>query len=349
MVFGKPARFSSVRTMALFPLCVFQPFQNRRGKNYLCNRATLFMDKLITIIKAIFLTGTTLILAGTTATAQQEAGPFDILSRLPRTSPADSAIIITASSNPFDITRISAGGRLHNQASPQFQVYQRKKPISAKEKTALYRRFLFATIMAMLVILTLVLTIFRIFIAKIWKAFLNDNILSQLLREREAGATIGYLILYLIFFINAGIFTFLALKYYHVKLPPSHLQALLLCIGGITLFYAAKHALLAIVRYVFPVEKEVARYNFTVMVFNIVTGIFLAPMILFAAYSSEPVNGLIIQLTIGLFAGVLAFRALRGLFIANRLFAWHKFHFFLYLCAVELAPLLVTFKLLDVW
>lgn len=150
------------------------------------------------------------------------------------------------------------------------------------------------------------------------------------------------------FFINAGIFAFLALRHFDIHLPGSNLTGLFICIGGIAGFYVVKHLLLSIVRFVFPVEKEVSRYSFTVMVFNIITGIFLAPMILFTAYSSEGISDAVIKLTLALLLGIILFRGLRGLFIANRFFAWHKFHFFLYLCAVELAPLLVTFKLLNV-
>ena len=309
------------------------------------------MDKRTVIIKTTLLF-LAFLAASTSVFSQQTESPFDLLPRLPQSNSPDSVITISASSNPFDINKIGSisvnTGSTKNYR-PQFQVERNKKPLSAKEKTALYQRFLFVTIMIMMTILTLVVTIFRIFIGKIWKAFLNDNILSQMLREQGAGVAIGYLILYIVFFINAGIFAFLALRHFDIKIPGSNVQALFLCIGGIAGFYVVKHLMLVIVRFVFPIEKEVSRYDFTVVVFNVVAGIFLAPMILFAAYSSPTISGAAIKLTIGLLLGTIIFRALRGLFIANRFFAWHKFHFFLYLCAVELAPLLVTFKLLGVY
>jgi hypothetical protein len=306
------------------------------------------MDKLIAFIKPALIVLLFLV-AALPVISQQTASPFDLLPRLPQSNSPDSMITISASSNPFDINRFSA--RVNSPATsytPQFQVEQAKKPLSVKEKNVLYQRFLFITIVTMMVILTLVVTIFRIFIAKIWKAFLNDNILSQMLREQGGGVTIGYFILYIVFFINAGIFVFLALRYYGYKIAESNLGTLLLCMGGIAGFYVFKHILLGIVRFVFPIDKEVSRYNFTVMIFNIIAGIALAPLILFAAYASAGITGFIIKFTIALLIGTIIFRGLRGLFIANRFFAWHKFHFFLYLCTVELAPLLVTIKLLGV-
>ncbi len=307
------------------------------------------MDKLSTFIKFTFLFLACLHVP-LSVISQQTASPFDLIPRLPQGNSPDSMITISASSNPFDITQTSSSGTSRPaNFTPQFQVEQSKKPLSVKEKNVLYQRFLFVTIVTMMVILTLVVTIFRIFIAKIWQAFLNDNILSQLLREQGAEANVGYFILYLVFFINAGIFTFLALKYFNLKIAGSNISTLFLCIGGIAGFYLFKHLLLSIVQFVFPIEKEVSRYNFTITVFNIMMGIFLTPLILFIAYASEGISGLVIKLTIALLLATILFRGLRGLFIANRFFAWHKFHFFLYLCAVELAPLLVTFKLLGVY
>ena len=40
------------------------------------------------------------------------------------------------------------------------------------------------------------------------------------------------------------------------------------------------------------------------------------------------------------------FRSLRGLFVAGRFLAFHKFHFLLYICTVEIAPVLILIKLI---
>ncbi len=283
------------------------------------------------------------------AFGQQTASPFDLLPRLPQNGSQDSTITISTSSNPFDILKIYPPIGSPSNYTPQFQVKRPRRMLSTKEKKERYQQFLFITILAMTVMLTLAMTIFRVFIGKLWKAFLNDNLLSQLLREQSSGVRVGSLILYIMFFINAGIFAFLALKYFNIKIAESNIGALMLCISGISGFYVIKHLMLSGVGYIFPVDKEISRYNFTIVVFNIIAGVFLVPLILFAAYAPENVRGAFIYLTVGLLFGLLAFRGLRGLFIAGRFFAWHKFHFFLYLCAVEFAPLLVIIKLLEVY
>lgn len=313
------------------------------NSNFVC----LIMNNTVAILKTAFLL-ILLQMCCSVAFAQKTASPFDIIPRLPESEFPDSVITISASSNPFDINRISSSSTRPTGFTPQFQVQRKRKTLSAKEKNALYQRFLIITVMIMLIILTLVFTIFRIFIAKIWKAFLNDNILSQLLREQAAGVTVAYIILYLMFIVNAGVFAFLVLRHYGLKIANSNISTLLLCMGGVAGFYVFKHLLFNLMRFIFPIEKEISQYNFTVMIFNIITGIFLVPMVLMIAYSSAGIASIVIKLTILLVLGTILFRTLRGLFIANRFFVWHKFHFFLYLCTVELAPLLITFKLLNV-
>jgi len=280
---------------------------------------------------------------------QQTASPFDILPRLPQSSSQDSTITISTSSNPFDLIKISPTLARPSNQVPQFRVERQSSVLSTKEKAEQYQQFLFITILTMMIILTLVITVFRIFIGKLWQAFLNDNLLSQLLREQSVGVRIGNLILYAMFCINAGIFAFLALKHFHIKIADSNIVSLFLCISGIAGFYAFKHLMLSFVRYVFPIKKDVSRYNFTIIVFNIMAGIFLVPLVLFVAYAPDNVSGLFVYTGIGLLLALLAFRGLRGLLIANQFVVWHKFHFFLYLCAVEIAPLIVVIKLLEVY
>ena len=171
-----------------------------------------------TLINKYSLTLIIWLCAGLFLTAQQTASPFDLLPRLPQSNSPDSTITITTSSNPFDLIKIHAGNRPINSRKPQFSIDTERKPITAKEKTALYQQFLFFTVLTMMVILTLLITIFRIFIGKIWQAFKRENMLSQFLREQSAGVTFAYLLLYVMFFINAGIFTFLALKHFDQKI-----------------------------------------------------------------------------------------------------------------------------------
>lgn len=279
--------------------------------------------------------------------AQSVASPFDLLPRIQVEASSDSLVAIAVSSNPFDIIETRP---LDRPAGPQkglrFREDKQNKPITAKEKETKYRRFLFVAILSMFIILTLVVTVFRILIEKIWKAFLNDNLLNQLHREQSSGLAFAYIILYLLFFINGGLFAFLATKFFNITISESNLYTLFLLTGGIAGFFLAKHLVLWLAGFIFPIGKEVSSYQFTILVFNIISGFFLVPVILFIAYAPEETTEYVVFGALGLLAFTYLFLCMRGLFIANRFVATHKFHFLLYLCAVEIAPLLVIFKLM---
>jgi hypothetical protein len=285
-----------------------------------------------------------LVLGRTAAHAQDAGNPFELKPRLDALASGDSTEIIPISNNPFDIVVIAKTAQ-PAKGSFNIRTDNKAKLLTAKEKETNYRRFLFVTILIMFIILTLIVTIFRILIEKIWKAFARDNMLHQLHREQSTGLAVAYLILYLLFLINGGLFVFLTTRYYGIPLSCSNVYGLLLCMGGVAGFFIAKHFVLWFVSFVFPVGKEVDSYQFTIMIFNIVTGLLLVPVVLFIAYAPESTTKAVLYGAFGLLGLIYLFLYLRGLFIASRFIAGNKFHFLLYLCAVEIAPILAILKI----
>jgi hypothetical protein len=285
------------------------------------------------------------LLVGIAAHAQDANNPFELKPRLDAIAAGDSTEIIPISNNPFDIVAVAKTAQPAKGGSFNIRTDNKAKLLTAKEKETNYRRFLFVTILIMFIILTLIVTIFRILIEKIMKAFARDNMLHQLHREQSSGLAVAYLILYLLFFMNGGLFAFLAGRYYGLSVSSSNLYVLLLCIGGVAGFFVAKHFVLWFVSFVFPVGKEVDSYQFTIMIFNIVVGLLLVPVVLFIAYAPESTTKAVLYGAFGLLGLIYLFLYLRGLFIASRFIAGNKFHFLLYLCAVEIAPILVILKI----
>ncbi len=298
-----------------------------------------------TFITTRLIAASLLVLCGVGANGQSTASPFDLNPRLQTAAAEDSIEAVPVSANPFDIVK----GRSTGQATkgPGFQIRPEKnvKPLTTKEKETNYRRFLFVSILIMFIILTLIVTIFRILIEKIWKAFLNDNLLNQLHREQSSGLALAYAMLYLLFFINGGLFAFLTARHFGISISSSNLYSLLMCMGGLAGFFVAKHFVLWLAGFIFPIGKEVDSYQFTIMIFNIVVGLFLVPVVLFIAYAPQSTTGIVVYGALGLLGLIYLFLALRGLFIANRFIVGNRFHFLLYLCAVEIAPLLAIYKI----
>ncbi len=296
-------------------------------------------------IKRLIFTALLCCISVLAAISQGTANPFELEPRLAVTALQDSAAVIPVSTNPFDIVAVAASGQPAKGPGFQIRAERNAKPLTAKEKESNYRRFLFVAILIMFIILTLIVTIFRILIEKIWKAFLNDNLLNQLHREQSSGLALAYIILYLLFFINAGLFAFLAARHFGVSISTSNVYSLLLCVGGIAGFFLAKHIILWLAGFIFPIGKEVDSYQFTIMIFNIIIGLFLVPIVLFIGYAPQDMTGIVVYGALGILGLTFLFLNLRGLFISTRFIAGNKFHFLLYLCAVEIAPILAIIKI----
>ena len=271
-----------------------------------------------------------------------QENPFDLVPRLElEAQAAIEGEIQHPTGNVFDVV-----------PPPKSYVQQRPYSIvelqeeSPKAPDA-YRGFLFSVTLFLLIVLTLLVTLFRSVLTKVYNSFLNENILNQVYRDRDSVGVIPYWILYFLFFLNAGFFIFLLIRIYGgVSLSGGYFIQLLKCVGGVSAVFLFKHFLLSVIAYVFPVEKEAGKYSFTIMIFSIVIGILLAPANLILAYTAPDIVKTLAKVIFAVLIGVYLFRSLRGLMIANKYLAFHKFHFLLYICTVEIAPVMVLLKLL---
>jgi hypothetical protein len=147
--------------------------------------------------------------------------------------------------------------------------------------------------------------------------------------------------------INFGVFIYLSLRHYGFLFYKSDFLTLIYCILGIGVLIASKHLILGILSYIFPISKELDIYNFIILIFGILVGLILAPLNVFFAYSDASLANYIIIGTAGTVGIVYGLSALRSLFYVRSYIFPNFFHFLLYLCSVEIVPLLLLVKLIN--
>jgi len=262
-------------------------------------------------IKHFFLTSLMLFGVLGFTVAQTEANPFDLQHRIPKnqqpsnsentsqTNPFDiksRQVIDTASleqevtettpvvENPFDINRVKPSLKQEKektkaipQSTPELEIIQKPKETR--------NRLLFWPILAMMIILALLVTLYRSLIGKIYRAFTNENILKLLQREQGVFISIPYIFLYVLFFVSAGIFIFQLGIYYNAI--SFELSNLIYCVLGVSGFFLLKHFILKIIEIIFPIAKEIKQYSFTIIIFSIILGIILIPFNIFIAFTTE--------------------------------------------------------------
>lgn len=284
--------------------------------------------------------------------AQGSDNPFELLHRMgikPGAQAVDSAVL----NNPFDLLARPSASALQLAAEKVKPTAKRREWTLPKfdfniqlTPTAIYQRLNFGLTTFILLTLAFFMTLLRGAIGKIFIAFANENAFNQVFREREGRGVGVYVVLYIAFLINLGIFLFYLLHHLQVDFGMGHLAQLGICVGGVLLGFGLKHLVLGLISMIFPVAREVSRYNFTILVFGSALGLVLGPVDVLLAYGSPEMHKIFIWGTIMVIGLVYAFRAVRSLWLAGRIFASHLFHFLLYICTVEIAPVLTVVKLI---
>lgn len=182
------------------------------------------------------------------------------------------------------------------------------------------------------------LSLNRELLKKIYRAALNENLSSLLYREQRFATTqYLYYTIYIIFFLNGGMFLYFLSR--HFGWTAWTFQSIWSSIGLVFVIYMLRHLSLSILGSTYPITKEATHFSFSIVLHNILLGIGLIPVNLFLAFGPDGMYRTI-AVTGLLFCGLIyLIRQFRGLLISGSAIVTNPFHFFVYLCAVEILPL----------
>lgn len=322
-------------------------------KTYFCPYSMSFIKRTIPNIICIILIISQLI----PISAQTDNNPFELQPRIRERLAAEQATIRAKSlKNPFDIIQpikpIEKPAETSTSASANV-VETINTPISPSSKSVnvspeKLNQFIFLALLIQVVLITLLFLLFRNFIGRAWRSFLNDNLLTQLHREQGHIAKFPYLLLNLVAYIGLGLLAILLLHRTNNSLPISAslwIDWFFFSLGFAGIFIG-KHLLLKIVGSIFPVEKEIRLYAFMITIFTAVLGLFSLPINTFLAYLPENISTITLYSSLIIIGLFYLFRSLRALVIGSKYLASNLFHFLLYICAVEIAPMVILLKIL---
>jgi len=290
----------------------------------------------------------------TTSLFGQSSNPFDLQYKEPigdvttkdslniyRQSPLNTpALLEEKPTNPFDIineTPVTASpSRLQ---VPENTVINRKPAINKNIG------FLFWVFFGILLVFSSIFGISKTRLGQVYNSFLNENFLRQAHRYNQGNFSLVYVFLYILAIINIAIFVYLMGNHFGSNLP-SNFLFLLQLVGMVLILFGGKHLLLWLMGAIFPVNKEISLYSFTIMIFGILLGILLFLLNITIAYAPSVIAGLSVYLALGAIIAIYLFRIVRGLSIGSKYLVLHKFHFFIYLCTVEILPVIVLLKVI---
>jgi Domain of unknown function (DUF4271) len=252
--------------------------------------------------------------------------------------------MLTNSNNPFEILRAAPPAADSNTTKTKTILEQAAPSLLNRETYS--KNFLFWVFLITLSLMALVVANARSAIRDAYQALLSNNALRQIYRLQAGWGNVAQLALYGVFLLNASIFAFLMYYRFVGKPPMNQFWTFTFCLLGVCGAFLIKHTILYIVSSVFPIAKEVKLYNFIIITGGILLGLILLPLNIFIAYSPEILGNFLTYTAFFAISLVYLVRSIRGLSVASPFLATDQLHFLVYLCAVEIAPLMVLTKLI---
>lgn len=182
------------------------------------------------------------------------------------------------------------------------------------------------------------------FIVQIVGSLINYQLSNRLFRERNVLFKNISLGLNFIFALNFGLFIFYTIEYFGLNqvLPGKFLSMSLYTIGILTI-YTVKSLYCKFIGYVFLVQEAFDEYLHNINLFNKNIGLFLFPIVIIYPFIHVVLQPFILYTGLGIVLILFLLRTHRGFQIILKK-GISFFYLILYLCAVEILPVLLLLK-----
>lgn len=176
--------------------------------------------------------------------------------------------------------------------------------------------------------------------------FKNWGPSQQMYRELGTGASFGTVLLNL---FSAGVLSFyvflLLYRYDAIEVTPAWVL-MLLSVAAVSAFLLARYASLKVTSLLLPFKKEIALYNYYEIQINQTMSVWLFPLTLLIAFAKSPLDEYALYASFLVLLWFILCRYIKGFNIGLNYFGRHLFHFLLYICALEIAPVVIIIRLI---
>ncbi|HEY0298668.1 MAG TPA: DUF4271 domain-containing protein [Arachidicoccus sp.] len=203
----------------------------------------------------------------------------------------------------------------------------------------------FFCLLGVLLIVGLIRLFFPKYFRQVFQFILQPRVRKKNLRDsNNAENVVPSVLLNLVFVITAGLcIVQLAKRDFSVE---NDWKYWLFGATAITVIYLVKYTVIKISGWVFNAVAAASTYNYVVFSINKILGIILIPIIILATYGSSGIVSMIYSASSIVVVALLAYRYIASFILMRGNLRVSTFHFFLYLCAIEILPLLILYKVL---
>lgn len=220
-------------------------------------------------------------------------------------------------------------------------IFRQELPFSTNDKD-----LIFYVLLGLLFVLGFIRIVFAKYFTDLFRIFFQTTFRQKSIREQLLQNKMPSLLLNLFFCISGGLFLYFVANYKGWLQPDGFISKAALCIALVTVVYVTKYVGLRISGWLFGMKEVTETYLFIVFLINKVVGVMLLPAIIFLALGSNSLQPVLLVISLLLLIILYLYRYLIALPLVRNHAGLTGFHFFIYLCAFEVVPVLLIYKLL---
>ena len=205
---------------------------------------------------------------------------------------------------------------------------------------------LFYLLVLLFIVFAVLKRIFPKYFSDLFRLFFKTTMKQRQIREQLVQTPLPSLLLNGFYVASAGLYISFLLQHYSIDPLGNFWLLFLYCAVGLAVAYFIKYAGLKICGWLFNMDEAADSYIFIVFIVNKMMGILLLPFLLILAFSLGKAYAVGLTFSWCLIAGLLVYRFILTYAAIHNQVRVNLFHFFLYLCAFEIAPLLLVSKAL---
>ncbi len=251
-----------------------------------------------------------------------------------------------SAAKPADFSHLSQGWMDLLKAQDFFNFTGRAIRVRAELYEPVTYDAMFYLLVGMLFYFAIVKFFFSKYLANLLTLFFRASMRQQQLREQVLQSVLPSLLLNTLFIFSCGLYSAFLLRFYQVGNPDRFWLHFLYSAGLLAILYLLKFVILKITGWIFNLNRAVDSYLFVVFLTNKIIGIFLLPFLVLISFSGAVLTEIGITLSIAMICLFYVYRIIASFGTLRKEIKISGLHFFLYLCAFEIAPLLLIYKVL---
>ncbi|MFP5041507.1 DUF4271 domain-containing protein [Parasediminibacterium sp. JCM 36343] len=222
-------------------------------------------------------------------------------------------------------------------------VFQKAVAMLEKERTPQGKDELFYILVGLVALVAFTKALFPKYFANMFSLFFLTSYRQKQAVEQITSNKISSILLNTVFVLCGAIYISLIFDTKGL-LHKNFWMVMLYTVGVLATVYIFKYLFLSFIGWVFNASEAVSTYTFVVFLSNKMVAIIFLPFVFVLAFTGSPIADAALVITYFLLLLVLLYRYFVALGVLRSNLNVNALHFFLYLCTIEILPLLLIYK-----